>query len=232
MPTLRIEPPAFVLFDIDGTLIDAAGAGRLSLEIALIETFGCRYEHKVALQGRTDLGIFSDYLEFHGITANDENLQAFRAAYLRHLPHQMTQRQGKLCPGVSELVGQLSQDPRFEIGLLTGNSKSSARIKLQHFGIDHPFDFGIYGENAHQRIDLAKDIEPIVSHHFQRPCCGTEMIVVGDTPDDVALGKAVGAYTIAVLTGWHHRAELEQATPDLLLESLDNAFSHFDSLVS
>ncbi len=223
--------PLYLLFDIDGTLIDAAGAGRLSLDLALEHEFSLRREQHIPLQGRTDLGIFTEYLEQHSIEANAENLQRFRQAYLDQLPRQMHLRPGKICPGVEELLPQLSNDPRFKLGLLTGNSLKSATIKLSHFRIEHWFSFGIYGQQALRRIDLAPEIPNILKTVADKEWTEQQVVVIGDTPDDVALGKAVRARTIAVATGGHPLTELEEAKPCVVLDDLQNGFTVLENFL-
>lgn len=220
MPT-----PLYLLFDIDGTLIDAAGAGRMSLDLALQREFGKERSEKILLQGRTDLGIFSEYLERHGIEVTAENLTRFRQAYLELLPDQMRQRPGKVCPGVPQLLARLAADDRFRLGLLTGNSQASAYIKLAHFGIEQWFAFGIYGQNALQRIDLAKEVVECLNQVANSGWQQQQVVVIGDTPADIELGKAVGARTVGVATGSHPLDELHLAAPCVALNDLGDSYS-------
>lgn len=217
--------PLFLLFDIDGTLIDAAGAGRLSLDLALEKEFAQPRTQPIALQGRTDLGIFTEYLERHQIPPTEDNLHRFRQAYLELLPQQMHLKPGKVCTGIETLLPQLAQDPRFKLGLLTGNSLQSATIKLSHFQLHTWFGFGIYGQRALRRIDLAHDIPPVLQSVAQTSWHQKQVVVIGDTPDDVALGKAVGARTIAVGTGGHPRDELQKSAPCVVLDDLQNGLA-------
>lgn len=226
-----MPPLLYLLFDIDGTLIDAAGAGRMSLDLALEKEFSQRREQPIALQGRTDLGIFTEYLERHSIEVNATNLQRFRQAYLDLLPQQMHLRPGKVCTGVESLLDQLARDPRFKLGLLTGNSSKSANIKLSHFNIQHWFSFGIYGQQALRRIDLAPDIPSVLKSVAGDDWSDRQVVVIGDTPDDVALGKAVGARTIAVATGGHSREELVQSAPCVVLDDLQNGFTVLENFL-
>lgn len=215
----------YLLFDIDGTLIDAAGAGRLSLDLALEQEFEKQRTEPIALQGRTDLGIFTEYLERHQIEVTAQNLYRFRHAYLTLLPQQMQLRPGKVCSGVESLLNVLGGDDRFKMGLLTGNSERSASIKLTHFNLHRWFSFGIYGEHALKRIDLAHDIAEVLHTITQSSWDKQQVVVIGDTPDDVALGKAFGANTIAVGTGGHSWDELQSSDPTLLLEDLQDGYS-------
>lgn len=224
--------PLYLLFDIDGTLIDAAGAGRLSLDLALEKEFHQQRTASITLQGRTDLGIFTEYLERHQIAATDQNLQRFRQAYLDLLPTQMHLRPGKVCTGIETLLPQLAQDQRFKLGLLTGNSLQSAKIKLSHFNLHGWFGFGIYGQRALRRIDLAQEIPPILKTVADSQWSQEQVVVIGDTPDDVALGKAVGARTIAVGTGGHPRDELQKSEPCVLVDDLQNGFAVLENFLA
>lgn len=221
-----------VLFDIDGTLINAAGAGRLSLDLALKKEFGIERSTDVLLQGRTDLGIFSDYLECHGLESSPELLLRFRQAYLELLPDQMKARGGSICPGIPSMLAKLRVMANCQTGLLTGNSAASAQIKLSHFGLQSFFSFGIFGEHRRHRIELAEDIPPIITKRFGPDWETQQLIVIGDTPEDVRLGKAVGARTIAVATGGHAEPELRDSQPCLFLNDLSDGYEELVRLVT
>src|SRR5262245_23372009 len=131
------------LFDIDGTLIASGGAGKLALERALTDVFGGeRTIEKLSLSGRTDRAIGQDLLREHGLDASDENLERLFDAYLRNLPACLESLQGKVLPGIAELLFRLSSREDVLVGLLTGNIRRGARVKLGHFGIYEYFRVG------------------------------------------------------------------------------------------
>src|SRR4051794_25805345 len=131
------------LFDIDGTLISSGGAGKAALEAALAEEFGItRLIEKLELSGRTDRAIIRDLFRLHVIDDTPENWRRLTGAYLRHLPGCLTRTSGRVLPGIAALLAQLQGRGDVQVGLLTGNLREGARIKLGHFGLFDYFAFG------------------------------------------------------------------------------------------
>ncbi|MFO0841199.1 MAG: haloacid dehalogenase-like hydrolase [Gemmataceae bacterium] len=209
------------LFDIDGTLLSSGGAGKAALEEGLAEEFGVRGAiEKLTLSGRTDRAIAADLLSMSGLVVSEVNRRRLLAAYLRHLPACLARLRGWVLPGVVELVGRLRGRDRTAVGLLTGNIRAGARIKLGHFGLDGHFDFGGYGDDHLDRDDVAREALVAWRAHAEGEGDPLAVWVIGDTPHDVRCARAIGARAVAVATGWHDRAELAACGPDVLLDDL------------
>src|SRR4051794_30577783 len=119
------------LFDIDGTLLRSGGAGKAAMEAALEETFGVALvEEQVSYSGRTDRAIGRDLFRLHGIDLNEDNWRRFIVAYLERLPAYLVSMRGAVCPGIAELLDELDKRPDIYVGLLTGNLRAGARVKL------------------------------------------------------------------------------------------------------
>ena len=205
------------LFDIDGTLIHTRGAGTAALREGLRSAFGVdQPTDQVAIHGRTDRGITRDLFRFHGIDDLPEHWERFREAYLRALPESLAARSGTVLPGIASLLEVLSTREDVLIGLLTGNTREGAHIKLAHYGLDHYFDFGGFGDNHLERDDVAREALVKAQSRLSAPVDLRRVWVIGDTPTDVSCGRAINARTIAVATGNHTRDELAAAGPDHL----------------
>ncbi len=205
------------LFDIDGTLIHTRGAGMAALREGLRLAFGVADPtDQVAVHGRTDRGITRDLFLHHGIDDRAEHWERFREAYLRVLPQTLAARPGTVLPGIASLLETLAARDDLEIGLLTGNTREGARIKLAHYGLDRYFDFGGFGDNHLERDDVARDALAAVHERLDGEVDFERLWVIGDTPTDVSCGRAIGARVIAVATGNHSPAELAAAAPDHL----------------
>lgn len=209
-----------LLFDIDGTLIDAGGAGQAAMEDAFREEFvSPKAVTGISTAGRTDRAITRDLFEFHQGVCDDLSLGRLRDLYLSRLPHYLETRAGGLLPGTTELLGQLSKSGAWRLSLLTGNFEEAAWIKLRHFGIDSHFSDGGFGDHHVDRDDVARSVwsqllerEPHLGNH--------PVIVIGDTPADVKCGRAIGARVVAVATGVYSHDALKASKPDWLLENL------------
>jgi len=212
------------LFDIDGTLIASGGAGKAALEKALATEFG--FDHlieKLQLSGRTDRAIIRDLFHIHGIHHTSENLQRLLAAYLEHLPGCLSSHHGKVLPGIVLLLEQLRARGDVAIGLLTGNVREGARVKLGHFRLFEHFAFGGFGDEHFDRNDVAREAFQAVERHLGRAAVPERTWVIGDTPLDVRCARSIGARAVAVATGWHSVKELGESKPDLLVADLSDA---------
>lgn len=207
------------LFDIDGTLIASGGAGKAALEAALAEEFGItRIIDKLELSGRTDRAIIVDLFRLHVIDDTPENHERLRDAYLRHLPRYL--HAGRVLPGIADLLCHLDERTDVVLGLLTGNVRAGAKVKLGYFGLFDYFAFGGFGDHHLDRDDVARDALTEVHRRFNGSIQPDNIWVIGDTPLDIRCARSIGARAVAVATGWHSLTELAEHRPDLLLTDL------------
>jgi len=215
-----------VLFDIDGTLVLTGGAGVRAMNRACQEIIG----HADALTGipvagRTDWIILHDTLGKIGHELDEDLFARLRDAYLRYLREEILQP-GKgvkdVMPGVRPLLDALGQRDDVFVGLLTGNFEEGARIKLEHFDLWRHFRCGAFGDDAADRNALVPfalararecGLADIPPHH---------VIVVGDTPHDVACARAVDAVPVAVATGSFGMGELEACGAAVVFQDLSD----------
>jgi len=214
------------LFDIDGTLIASGGAGKVALERGLAEEFGIDGTiEKLSLSGRTDRAIVEDLLRMHRLEVSEDNRQRVLRAYLKHLPACLETLQGKVLPGIREWLVRLCAREDVLVGLLTGNVREGARVKLGHFGIHDHFRVGGYGDHHTDRDEVAREALAEVRRYLARDVSPERVYVIGDTPLDIRCARAIGAKVIAVATGWHTSEELAAHQPDFLLGDLSNPTS-------
>ncbi|NLF67692.1 MAG: HAD hydrolase-like protein [Candidatus Anammoximicrobium sp.] len=207
-----------LFFDIDGTLINTGGSGVESLRLAFSEVFACPPPDAIPTSGRTDRGIARDLFQSRQIANSEENWLRFHAAYIRHLREQLPLRPGRVLPGVVRLLDELAARRHVALGLLTGNVEEAAWLKLQHFGLDHHFAFGGFGERSGERNAVAEDALAAARQALNGGVHPDRLWVIGDTPLDVQCARHIGAQAVAVATGLHDRADLTRAAPDLLLD--------------
>jgi phosphoglycolate phosphatase-like HAD superfamily hydrolase len=219
------------LFDIDGTLLATGGAGQKAMEAALRAEFGeLRPVVGISTAGRTDRAITSDLFAFFGIEGHPEVVDRFLAAYLQHLPHQLAECTGLILPGVAELLKLLAARDDVLLGLLTGNYREGARMKLEHYGLFDYFQFGGFGDVHPHRDDVARSAVDEVCRRLGRAPEPGQLWVIGDTPADVQCGRAVGASVIAVATGMYSADQLRATNPDYLFDDFSNPQAVVDLL--
>lgn len=212
-----------VLFDIDGTLVRTGGAGKAAMEGALLSAFGvAEIRDVVPYSGRTDTAIVGDLLAAHGLDPTPANRAALRDAYLVNLPGSLAAKGGEVCPGVPELLAALARRPGVVLGLLTGNVRAGARIKLDHFHLWDFFTCGGFGDDHHDRDDVARAALADARARVGGVVNPADVWVIGDTPLDVSCARAIGANAVAVATGWHPVGELTGCNPDFIFDDLSD----------
>lgn len=210
------------LFDIDGTLLSSGGAGKAALEAAFTEDFGVALRHHVPYAGRTDRAIMRDLFRLHDMDDSAANTTRLMTAYLARLPESLNKHRGRVLPGIVTLLDWLTNTGRFSIGLLTGNIRAGAKVKLGHYGLYERFAFGGFGDHHFDRDDVAREAHAQIYEHLGHPVASDRIWVIGDTPLDVKCARAIGARVIAVATGQHSVEQLKAAEPDIVLADLSD----------
>ena len=192
-----------VLFDIDGTLIATGGAGLKAFAAVARSTFG-QPDGVTGLNfaGRTDRSIVREFFVGCGIPATSENIDRFLDDYLFWLDHLIGRQPGRVLPGVPEALAGLRRrrHPPL-VGLLTGNVRLGAELKLRHYGLWDAFAIGAFGDDHEDRNVLAAMARDRGAEWLGRDLAGDEVLVIGDTPLDIACARAIGARCLAVATG-------------------------------
>lgn len=213
-----------VLFDIDGTLLHSGGCGRTATRSAMQEVFGTSgVSDAVSFAGKTDWQILLESLGPVGIgvdTVRDQ-LSHYVAAVARHLQGMIAQYPVQPCVGALQVVAALADDPSVVVGLVTGNMPSLVPIKLRAAGFD-PTDFkiGAFGSEGWERSML-----PPLALERAKAYSGTDftpgqIVIIGDTPGDIACAASIRARTIAVATGPFSTAQLRAHNPTHVFESM------------
>lgn len=205
------------LFDIDGTLLRTGGAGQRAMERALTDVFGIAHPNEnIPAAGRTDRAITSDLFTYHELAPTQLEWEQFQTVYFDHLQSTLQELEGMVLPGIVTLLDRLATRRDVSLGLLTGNFREAARIKLEHHAIHHHFAFGGYGDTHHDRDDVARIAWGEACRHLGQDAHPRAVCVIGDTPADVKCARAIGARAIAVATGMFTTQELSRTQPDEL----------------
>lgn len=217
-----------VLFDIDGTLLWSDGSGRAAMREALLRVYGSAGPiDEYYFGGRTDREAVRDLLEADGFDSKTiwKRFGQMEAALAEELRGRLATGEHHVqpCPGSLDLVALLQAHPRVVMGLLTGNMKATAWIKLRAAGFDPAlFLLGAYGSESTHRTELGKLAVARAQAITGQTFTGERIVVVGDTPADVICARAVSGRSLAVLTGWHDAEELSAAGAHVILDDLSD----------
>ncbi len=211
-----------VLFDIDGTLVHTGGAGIKSFAKVFQDEFNA-HDHleKLKFAGRTDTNLVREFFSYHNIEPTRENFDRFFERYVFWLDYILNQSHTEACPGVWEFIGALKALPKPPVlGLLTGNIRLGAEIKLRHFDLWKEFETGAFADDNESR-----DLIAVAARERGRRLLGNdlrddEILVIGDTPFDIRCGRAINAKVLAVATGGATLEELKKHSPDWAVNDL------------
>lgn len=211
-----------LLFDIDGTLLRAYGAGSEAMRRAAEQILGekCRGA-QIDLGGALDPWIFERIAEHGGYTVDEALHARFRPLYAQLLVEHLERPEARCLamPGVHALLAHLRQAQRWTMGLLTGNFAETGSIKLRKAGIEvEQFRIAAWGDMAKTRPGLV----PVALAQLTHKVDPRDVIVIGDTVRDVHAAHENGALCLAVTTGGSTRAQLEQAGADVVLDNLED----------
>lgn len=212
-----------LLWDIDGTLILSGGGGERALIVALRTEFGLGGTLEgVEIAGRTDRWIARHVLQKFSIPPTPENISRYLEGYLRALPAEIANPRARVCPGVAELLAAVARRGDIAQGLLTGNLRHGAEIKLRHHGLWTHFVFGAFADDSELRNELGPHAVRRASAHHAVEFAADRVWVIGDTPHDVECGRAIGARTIAVATGGYNVDQLRACSPTAVFPDLSD----------
>lgn len=217
--------PGLVLWDIDGTLLTAGDPDHISgLRDSLGEiagrpvsldgiVLGGNVERRIAAEALRNVGVPDDKLDAMVTVAIEQMAERYERT--------VTDRRERLLPGVP---GTLEAVSAFApCGVLTGGARRVARTKLAAAGLDELLRFGAYGDEADDRAELVDhavaDAERAgITWSGRRD----HIVVVGDTPADIAAARRAGVAVVAVATGRWSLADLADHAPDQLLADLSD----------
>jgi len=225
-----------ILWDIDGTLLSADGAGRNAVRDALVEVFGTTGPiDGYSFAGRTDPEIVRHLMRGAGFDDADidERMPEVFRRYVAKLEREIVGVEVTPLPGIPALVDRMeAAGGEVVLGMLTGNVRDGARIKVEAAGLGFDrFRVGAFGSDHADRPELpaiaARRARELVGVEFS----GKEIVIIGDTPLDVACGRHLGVRTVAVATGKHPVDELAACDPDHVFADLGDVDAAWAAIV-
>lgn len=211
-----------VLFDLDGTLVNAGGAGRTSLRKAIKELYGVEpeFDHSL-ISGRTDLDNFSIVYSLikKGKKPTVAEMKKMKAKYLEILPtevHAVVRcKKYDLIPGVEKFLKMLAKDKDVILGLGTGNLEEGAKIKLEPSKLASYFTVGGYGEDGQTREEMLQAAVKRAEKKFKTKLEPDQVYVIGDTHRDICAAKNCGFHSAVLTNGFGDAQKIQRAAAEL-----------------
>ncbi|MBZ5587634.1 MAG: haloacid dehalogenase-like hydrolase [Acidobacteriia bacterium] len=214
-----------ILFDVDGTLLSTNGQAGRAIGLALRETLGTAGPiDGYAFAGKTDPQIVFELTALAGLTRSEvePRLEEIFDRYCSRLSSMLTPDNTRALPGVLEILAELARRAEVAVGLLTGNIRSGAEIKLRAAGIGDRFATGAFGSDHEDRNRLVPIARARARDLWGTDFEGPSTVVIGDAEADIRCARAGGARAVAVASSKTSREKLAALAPDALLDSLDS----------
>ena len=216
-------PGRYIFCDIDGTLLYAKGSGRIAFAAAFHESYGVQVDMShINFAGATDIRVVEQLLSEQGLQADPAKTSRFFELLPVYLGQGMVRQPPTVYPGVQMFLERVSK--HWTLGLVTGNIRACAYLKLKHGGIDQYFgDIGGFGDDDGDRNRMA-------ALALERAGKPVNAFLLGDTPSDIEAARSNGMISVAVCNGQFDRATLEAEHPDIVVDSFEDAEHLFQAL--
>ena len=227
-----------VLWDVDYTLADTDGVGRLGYELAFAEMFGTKPPSMPSMAGRTDHAIALEALRLAGVPDPHSVVAAFVQSLARQAPAvaELARARGRALPGAAEALAALAVTRHLQVvqSVLTGNVRPMAEVKLAAVGLLEHLDLeaGAYGEVSERRADLVELARRNAAERYAADFSGPATVLVGDTPFDVEAALLTGARAVGVATGRFAGPELAEAGAHVVLPDLTDTGAVLAAILS
>lgn len=219
-----MQKELLVLIDIDGTLLSPGLSPRIALSRAIRDFTGSVIEFEIKhLAGLTDPLIVKNALLSLGFSEAKVRDNGFvdkiLERYCRYLKEIYPCSDDKhVFPDVPDFLRFLSELPMVRLGIITGNIRDGAFVKLSAFGLDRFFSFGVYGSDSEDRNELPLIALRRVRILFNEEYSRDRVIIIGDTHRDVVSAKVHGMKSIAVVRRVEWLRKIEESNPDLIVK--------------
>lgn len=217
-----------LMWDVDGTLVRAGDLGAAVFDVALEAVLGLRPAVRIRMSGKTDPQIVREYLEQLELEHDDETVRRILDGIEERLAAAAAAGDlaagGHACPGVTDVLAQLSKEDSVLSTLVTGNIVANARLKVAAWGLDPWFDMdvGAYGSDHADRNQLVPLSLARVHDSYGIRLSPSDAWVIGDTPRDLECARSAGARCLLVGTGRYTVTDLAALGPDAVLEDLSD----------
>ncbi len=227
-----------VLFDIDGTILKYKKYLSKSVFISIIKEV---FDRDIALSqlpsfaGMTDLEILKDIANKIDFSENELNnsLPEIWKKLLTEFKKISNPEYIELLPGIPELINLLNEDQFAHLGLLTGNFKDNAYLKLSVFGLDKYFPFGAFGNESEDRNRLAGiAIQRANTLIRGKQFSSAHTVIIGDSPKDIECAKSNNIPVVAVATGLFTEKQLTEYSPDALFTNFSDYEKVYNTIIN
>jgi HAD superfamily hydrolase (TIGR01509 family) len=208
-----------ILFDWDGTLVDSYPAG-FEASRAVARHFGIPFDRQRFLATYSP----NWYESYRAVGLPEENWTRADAIWLETYSQQGIELYPFARATLSTLAGH-----GYLLGLVTSGNRERVVRELARFQLEDAFCVLVCHEDSSQKKPHPEPLQTALELIGRPP---GETVYVGDRPEDILMGLAVGTYTVGVESSYGTRADLERVAPNLLLPHAGHLPGHFGPLAA
>jgi len=208
-----------VIFDLDGTILDAIGIYYQIIEI-VFQHLGMPMPPVDMIREAAKNGDFEWDEVLPGKTRQEKNRLIKKAGVVvAEIYPKMFEKNVQLIPGAKETLQHISQKG-IKIGLVTSTPRQNLSLKqhsLVNAGIEELLEVVIAADDVPRKKPAA---DPLLECRRRLGIRAEDSVYVGDSRTDVQAGIAAGMKTVAVLTGFDLKDALIKESPDAVIDSI------------
>lgn len=196
-----------LLFDWDGTLVDSAQLGLAAFQRSFA-ALGVAFDHELYC------AVYSPnwYSVYEALGLPQDKWQQADALWTHHYGEQTAQ----LVEGAKKTIADLRQKG-YRLGIVSsGNGRRVAR-EITNVGLESVFEVVVCHEQMENRKPHPEGLETAMR---LMDISRAESCYIGDSPEDIEMGKRAGILTVGVRSAYPTNWKLKSSSPDIYIQSL------------
>lgn len=209
-----------IIFDLDGTLINAYPAVEASVNFTL-KKFGLPTQNKDKIRRAVGWGDRELITRF----VPEQKVEGALKIYRRHHA-QALRTSTRFLPGAKRLIGDLKRK-KYQLAVATNRPTKFSLIALKYLKIKQYFDYILCADKLKHGKPHPAILIQILKRLKVKP---SEALYVGDMTIDVQTGNSAGVKTVAVLTGSCRPEEIKVFKPFGMIKRISQLTSIINKL--
>ncbi|HEY8224923.1 MAG TPA: HAD-IA family hydrolase [Pyrinomonadaceae bacterium] len=203
-----------LLFDWDGTVVDSAQLGLTAFEQSFA-ALGVAFDHEVYRS------VYSPnwYSVYEAMGLPKEKWQKADELWIQLYGEQIAQPVACAPETISELKRR-----GYRLGVVSSGSQCRVAREVSELGLESVFEIVVCNEQMENKKPHPEGLETAMR---VLGCSGEESGYVGDSPEDIEMGRRANMLTVGVRSAYPTSWKLESQRPDILLKSFNELLNHF-----
>jgi len=211
---LQTASVSTLFFDWDGTLVDSAQLGLTAFEQSFA-ALGVAFDHEIYRV------VYSPnwYSVYEAMGLPKDKWQKADELWIQHYGEQTAQP----VEGAKATIVELRRKG-YHLGVVSSGSDCRVAREIRELGLDSLFEVVVCNEQMENKKPHPEGLETAMR---SLGCAPEESCYVGDSPEDIEMGKRARMLTVGVRSAYPTSWKLESYSPDIFINSLTALSDHF-----